>query len=421
MCLTDLRLLRTWESPRQSPWLAFDSDLRRYVQTDGQGNVIVRSVDDDRVLVELPGVSSPGQIGSLALSVDGRYLSVRHERQPGTQLSVWDLDRREVVLRVPGGCHCDFSADGRRAAVTRSDGSVGLCDLSTSKEVENLAPGRSIRPHPGTLCFFNEQSSKLAIFHFDDIEVRIWDFQSADPARTLTCPDPVEALAWHPAGQMLAIGDTGTRILLWDLEADRPHKVLEGHDLTVTGLTFNRSGDLLGSTSYDGTICLWDSRVGKLLVRIPGRGPQFSADGNRLAVGTPDGRAVFELNPGQVYHSLHHGKGIGTSVFPAVSPDGRLLATASVDGVRITDLASRAEVGWLEIGTTYTVHFDPAGEFLFTGGMAGMHRWRLARGQKPGDYGLRVGPPRELYPGTSHAVPSWDGKTLLVWDRWQHA
>jgi WD40 repeat protein len=159
------------------------------------------------------------------------------------------------------------------------------------------------------------------------------------------------------------------------------------------------------------------------LVRIPGaRAPQFSADGRRLAIWTPAGRAILDVNPGQPYRSLHHGKGVGTSVFPAVSPDGRLLVTASADGVRITDLAAGAEVGRLEIGVAYSVHFDPAGDYLFTGGRAGLHRWRLTPSDEPGRHGLRVDRPEALRPGASHAVPSRDGKTrLLVWDRGQHA
>lgn len=348
-CLTDLRPLRELPCPGESPWLAFDADLARHAQADMQGTVTVRRVDDDRVLVELPGVSKPGQIGWVALSPDGRFLPVRHDGWPEVQVSIWDLNRREAVLRVPAGCACDFSPDSTRVAVSRYDGSVGLYNLVTGKEERRLTPGRAVTPPVGPFCYFNAQCSKLASYIMNDSRVCVWDLRSDSPARTLAFPDPVNALAWHPGGGLLAVGDCQMRIHLWDMEAERPHKVLEGHDLTVSGLAFNRGGDLLASTSWDGTTCLWDPRVGKALVRIPDANlAQFSAD---VASG---GLEYVCLEVGTWEERWRRPSGFGGTLSGpiAFSPDGRVLAIASTPrDVALVDPATNRDYATLTAPT----------------------------------------------------------------------
>lgn len=55
----------------------------------------------------------------------------------------------------------------------------------------------------------------------------------------------VRSLAWHPQGRLLAAGDNGKKIRLWDVSSRRTIQVLEGHTDVVTGLAWNAAGSLL--------------------------------------------------------------------------------------------------------------------------------------------------------------------------------
>jgi WD40 repeat protein/tetratricopeptide (TPR) repeat protein len=89
----------------------------------------------------------------------------------------------------------------------------------------------------------------------------------------------------------------------------------------------------------------------------------------------------------------------------AISPNGRLMASACADGVRLWDVrASREgdrELATLPVGLAARAHFDPKGESLITDGSAGLQRWPIA--PDPETDGLRIGPPQSV--GLSARAP----------------
>src|SRR5262249_4408036 len=99
------------------------------------------------------------------------------------------------------------------------------------------------------------------------------------------------------------------------------------------------------------------------------------------------------------------------------SPDGRLMASGSHDGVRLWDLATAREIARLPV-ESYTVVFDPASGSLISSGADGLYRWPIEHAADRGDAGLRIGPPRAFrlragrVPG--RACLSADGRTLAV-------
>jgi hypothetical protein len=70
--------------------------------------------------------------------------------------------------------------------------------------------------------------------------------------------DPVESLAFHPDGGLLAVGRAGGRISLWGLVSDRRYTPLWGHREGVCSLAFSADGSRLVSAAADGTVRLWD-------------------------------------------------------------------------------------------------------------------------------------------------------------------
>src|SRR5207249_2360269 len=116
---------------------------------------------------------------------------------------------------------------------------------------------------------------------------------------------PAVTLAWHPTGVFLALGCSDHNIYIWDTVVGKIRGVLTGHEGRVTGVSFDRDGDLLASSSWDSNMRLWDFRTGRQLVSMAGRGG-FSSDGLHLVSGNGlQTVALLDLAAGHECRLLH--------------------------------------------------------------------------------------------------------------------
>ncbi len=68
----------------------------------------------------------------------------------------------------------------------------------------------------------------------------------------------INCLDMSPDGQTLAIGRDRGDVILWDIQAKALKRIIYGHQSTVTDIQFNPKGNLLLTTSRDGTARIWD-------------------------------------------------------------------------------------------------------------------------------------------------------------------
>jgi WD40 repeat protein/Flp pilus assembly protein TadD len=442
LALADMRFERTLlenikEKMPHDYWIALDPEFNYFVYADHQGNISIRSIADGKETARLTAPDLPPVWVSLRFSPDGQWLytEYRWDQTRPPQVAVWEFRQGKLGRKVVLPHFCVLSPDSQLAAGIRPDGAIGVYEIASGKEIKQLGRGMGI----SGVLFHPKGHELAAALKPESRRVAVLDLETGKEVSRFEHDRGVVALNWRSDGRLLAAACEDQRIYVWDREQGRLQSVLEGHTGLGLNVKFSHAGDFLISTSWDGTTRLWDPISGRQLVQGEGHFVDIRKDDRQLALmstlqDTYD-LGLWEVAGGWECRTLHHGFVGNRTPRPEhwgptsidFSPDGRLLASSHLDGVRLWDLAHFTEAGHLPVPSTAQVRFHAKGGSLFTYGTSGICRWPISqvtgdRGQEPGG---RNQEPGANSPLTTHHSPLTSHEFTLPYDfgapgNWQY-
>jgi WD40 repeat protein/serine/threonine protein kinase len=372
--------------------VAFSPDGLRVVTASGDATVRQWEAATGRE-VEPPYDRHSGEVAAATYSPDGRFIaSAGNDRT----VRIWRATGRQDVAVLLGHTGAvvgvAFDANGRRLASVSSKPQLGWTGDDTAR-VWDMDPGATLPVLHG-----HSRSVYPVVYSPDgrwlasggwDATMRLWDAMTGEPCAALRHPGTVYDLAYAPDGTWLVSASDGdNRLRIWDAGTGRVRR-----EIQVSGSNFREAlslrpdGKRMAVTvheSGENHVRVFDVASGERLFSAAGKCLAYSPDGRWLAVLTPDEKTVLLLDA-QTHETVARFSGHRKLIFKAAfCPDGRTLASCSLDRtIRLWSIdtgACRVLRGHTD--EVFAVAFHPDGRRLASGGRdRAVWLWDLESGE----------------------------------------
>jgi WD40 repeat protein len=348
--------------------------------------LLLWDVETGELLYE-PFTEHSDSILSLAFNPAGNMLassSMDHD------IILWELDRGSLPkLHSDSILSLAFSPDSKLLASSAKDNSIRFWDIQSRQPYGQPITGLDSSQRN---LAFSPNGNFLAAY-CDGI--CLWDIQSSSLMMKWNANSELypSQLVFNPQGEMLASGDGGGNIRLWNTaDGSQIGQTLPAFEGEVFALGFSEDGNMLyAANAYNSRMLTWDLNTGeKTYLPLVSSGDvgylmRFSLDGKLLSAGTAGGSwndvLIFDTSSGQaLFEPL---KGHTGSVFTlAFSADNHILATGSADHtIRLWDVVSGQTMGMPLTGHSDSVvamAYSPDGLVLVSASGAGPIRiWEM--------------------------------------------
>eukprot|EP00873_Tetraselmis_striata_P011970 jgi/Tetstr1/432234/TSEL_002270.t1 len=261
--------------------------------------------------------------------------------------------------------HVALTADGNRLAIGDWADNIKILDTSTGSVLQSfrgyIAYSDAVPlSMDGTLLALGTVSNAPGIHG-----INLWDVSTGVLLRTLMIPghDELHSVALSGNGRLVAAGlsKNGAHhtAQLWDTASGALLHTLNGHAQRLVAMALSEDGRLLATGSLDRTVKLWDTATGALLhalddhtcADLPNCCLALGDNGSLLATAGGEFAQLYNTSSGARLDTPDDTKRHSHTVTSvALSADGHLLATGSLDGsakLWSTDAMAKGTTGGL--------------------------------------------------------------------------
>lgn len=246
-----------------------------------------------------------------------------------------------------------------------------------------IASSRKVQGMHAVSVAASHSGSRLAV-GVEGGKIKIVDAATGATIKELVGhPQDAKALAWNPAGTLLATGDESARIFIWETKT-WTKKEYRPHTKPIQALAFNAAGNMLVSTGADDTVKVWNLKgdMKKPVLDFKGNGAnvygaQFIGKSNDFACATLTDSAFVVTPNGKVRQKLTTPNNLGGSNDVAVNPTATRVVTAGRDNAAaVFDLKTGFRLAYLRGHSDWVAHvvYSPDGKYCATSSSDGTVR-----------------------------------------------
>lgn len=287
---TSGRILASWPEHSGGTFRALCSPKApRIASVGADGRLRLRAPDRAEPVAEV--LMGSGWAEQLAWSPDGQHVAASAGRT--IRILDEDGDLRPAPLALPSTVAAlAWKADGRSLAAA-AYGGIHVWDVATARGWEPMAWKSSL------ISLAWSPDGRWLAAGTQEQTVQIWELPYR-PGRELAMqgyPGKVKHLVWHSGSRLLAT-DGGVEAMVWDCSGGGPAgttpRILQGHSRRITAIAYQRAGHLLATGDEGGGVMLWNAGksttpIRRLTVAGPATCLAWSPDDRILAVGTASG------------------------------------------------------------------------------------------------------------------------------------
>lgn len=288
-----------------------------------------------------------GEVTSIDWNLDNTQILIG-----GDRLYLYDLRSNSVseIAWQGGGpvTDVDWQPDGRLVAATNSP-EVDIWDSET--RTPHISLENPVQYRLFSSVSWSPASDMLAASSVGDFPrgiVRIWDISDFQITHTIS-PDPSQdeqtgytMILWSPAGNLLASANLGDNTIeVWNTTTWERVLQLEGHEATISDMSWHNQEPWLASGDGNGSVIVFDVTTGRIINRYDGMFGAISSldwkpSEDVLTIAGSDGIFLLDLSENTTSKIMNQ------SVNDiSWSSDGDMLAVALQDGITVLSMTGK--------------------------------------------------------------------------------